>query len=91
VTGFEASQTATSQLSSESPDQPIVLASALRGDGVLAPNGMLTATISVQPVQGTGGAGPAPATLTLSSEYILNDPDAADAYCFVAGQVIAGG
>jgi hypothetical protein len=54
----------------------------------LPTNGMIEGTLSVEPITGDGGAGPAPYSLTLSSEWKLNDPDEADNYCYVAGQFL---
>jgi hypothetical protein len=57
-------------------------------------NGMITAVFSVEPNGGDGGSGPAPATLTLSSEIKLNaDPgDPADVnFCYVAAQALQAG
>jgi hypothetical protein len=90
VSLFEGADAVTTQLASESPDNPLGLGRALPRAGVLPPNGMLLATLSVQSVRGLGGAGPAPAGVTVSSEYVLNDPDPARDHCFVAGQVVAG-
>ncbi len=80
VTTFQQSNAPTDQLSTQD-GSPITR--------TLPPNGMLQATLSVQPVDGDGGPGPAPATLTLSSEYKVNDP--ADQFCFVAGQALVAG
>jgi hypothetical protein len=54
----------------------------------LPTNGMIEGTLSVEPVTGDGGPGPAPYSLTLSSEWKLNDPNEADNYCYVAGQFL---
>ena len=54
----------------------------------LPTNGMIEGTLSVEPIVGNGGAGPAPSSLTLSSEWKLNDPDEANDYCYVAGQFL---
>ena len=70
---------------------PIVIGSPTQPGTALPPNGMLSATFSVEPVTGNGGPGPAPSTLTLSSEYKVNDSDPSQDFCFVAGQVISGG
>jgi hypothetical protein len=51
-------------------------------------NGLILATISVEPYSGDGGTGPDPATLTISSEWKLNDPIATNNFCFVAGQIV---
>jgi len=51
-------------------------------------NGMITGTISVEPISGTGGVEADPATITLSSQFKLNDPDAADDFCYVAAQAV---
>ncbi len=54
----------------------------------LPTNGMIEGTLSVEPVTGDGGPGPAPYSLTLSSEWKLNDPNEANNYCYVAGQFL---
>lgn len=54
----------------------------------LPPNGMIEGTLSVEPIVGDGGGGPGPSSLTLSSEWKLNDPDEANDYCYVAGQFL---
>jgi hypothetical protein len=54
----------------------------------LPTNGMIEGTLSVEPITGDGGTGPAPYSLTLSSEWKLNDPNEADDYCYVAGQFL---
>jgi hypothetical protein len=54
----------------------------------LPTNGMVEGTLSEEPLGGDGGAGPAPSSLTLSSEWKLNDPDEANDYCYVAGQFL---
>jgi hypothetical protein len=54
----------------------------------LPTNGMIEGTLSVEPVTGDGGPGPAPSSLTFSSEWKLNDPDEAANYCYVAGQFL---
>jgi hypothetical protein len=51
-------------------------------------NGMLSATLSTEPVSGDGGAGVAPATLMVSSERKVNDPVAGLNFCYVAGQAL---
>jgi hypothetical protein len=53
----------------------------------LPPNGMIEGTLSVEPISGEG-AGAAPASFTFSSEWKLNDPEAAANYCYVAGQFL---
>ena len=66
-----------------------VYASSKSSDSIdipLPPNGMLNAVFSQQPVAGDGGSGPAPVTLTLSSEYVVNDEG--NNFCFVAGQTV---
>lgn len=70
-----------SQIPSTGPGDPIRVA--------LPSNGMLTGVISLQPVAGDGGAGPAPATFTLSSRFIVND--GVNNLCHVAMQVLAAG
>jgi len=52
----------------------------------LPTNGMALITYSVQPVAGNGGPGPVPAAVTVSSEWKVNDPTAANNYCYVAIQ-----
>ena len=54
-------------------------------------NGMLAGTLSVEPKTGDGGPGPAPATLNLSSYLKINDPDPAQNFCFIAGQLLVRG
>jgi hypothetical protein len=54
----------------------------------LPTNGMISGTLSVEPITGDGGSGPAPYSLTISSEWKLNDPDEADNYCYIAGQLL---
>jgi hypothetical protein len=51
-------------------------------------NGMIFATVSVQPILGDGGAGPAPASMTLSSEWKMNDPNPANNFCYMAAQFV---
>ncbi|PTL59791.1 hypothetical protein [Paraconexibacter algicola] len=78
---FEGTTGSHQQLLSTGPADPIRV--------TLPPNGMLTGTISLQPVAGDGGAGPAPATFTLSSAYVVND--GANNSCHVAAQILAAG
>jgi hypothetical protein len=54
----------------------------------LPTNGMIEGALSVEPIAGDGGGGPAPSSLTLSSEWKLNDPDEANDYCYIAGQFL---
>jgi hypothetical protein len=54
----------------------------------LPSNGMIEGTLSVEPIGGDGGTGPAPSSLTFSSEWKLNDPDETANYCYVAGQFL---
>lgn len=67
------------------------------GEPIVVPlpvNGMLTGVFSIEPAGGDGGPGPAPASLTLSSERKLNaDPaDPADFnFCFIAAQTLQAG
>jgi hypothetical protein len=56
----------------------------------LPTSALLTIVLSVEPVAGDGGLGPAPATLTVSSQWKLNDPDPGQNHCYVAGQALAG-
>ncbi|HWH10154.1 MAG TPA: hypothetical protein VG165_03435 [Solirubrobacteraceae bacterium] len=51
-------------------------------------NGMIFATIGIEPVSGDGGTGPDPATMTLSSEWKLNDPNPVNNFCFMAAQFV---
>jgi hypothetical protein len=53
-------------------------------------NGMLSVTLSTEPVTGDGGAGVAPATLMVSSERKINDPVASLNFCYIAGQALQG-
>lgn len=78
---FEGTTGTHQQIPSTGPGDPIRVA--------LPPNGMLTGTISLQPTGGDGGAGPPPATFTLSSSYKVND--GANNFCHVAVQVLAAG
>jgi hypothetical protein len=73
-------QGATSFVRSTSTGAPITVA--------VPNNGMIFATISVEPVSGAGGSGPDPATMTLSSEWKLNDPNPANNFCFMAAQFV---
>ena len=52
----------------------------------LPPNGMVTGTLGVEPL---GGGEATTASFVLSSEYVANDPAAANRFCHVSGQVIA--
>jgi hypothetical protein len=72
--------TSFARAASQSPGSPLTVP--------LPNNGMLLATVSVEPYNGDGGPGPDPATLTLSSEWKLNDPDASQNFCFVAAQFV---
>lgn len=57
-------------------------------------SGLVTATLSIEPTNGDGGAGPTPATLTLSVESKSNaDPANPDDknFCYAAGQVLQAG
>ena len=52
-------------------------------------NGMITGTLNIEPFSGAGATpGPPPASFVLSSEYVANDPDPADRFCHISGQVI---
>jgi hypothetical protein len=70
---------------------------ASTGDPIVVPlpvNGMVTGVLSLEPIGGDGGDGPAPASLTLSSEMKLNavPGDAGDTnFCYVAAQVLQAG
>jgi hypothetical protein len=85
VTTFQSTSSDNATSSSTSAGSPLVVADPL------PPNGMLSATLSVQPVSGDGGPGPAPATLVLSSESVVNGLSATDNFCFVSGQVLQAG
>ncbi len=70
---------------------------ASSGDPIVVPlpvNGMVTGVLSVEPVGGDGGGGPAPVSLTLSSEMKLNavpgDPGDFN-FCYVAAQALQAG
>jgi hypothetical protein len=54
----------------------------------LPTNGMVEGTLSLEPIAGNGGPGSAPYSLTLSSEWKLNDPNEANDYCYIAGQLL---
>jgi hypothetical protein len=54
-------------------------------------NGVLNIVLSVEPQSGDGGAGPPPATVVVSSELKLNDPNPTQNFCFVAGQALQNG
>lgn len=53
-------------------------------------NGMVNATVSVEPTSGDGGSGPNPASLTLSSFWKVNDPTPSENYCHVSGALYEG-
>ncbi len=72
--------TSFARAASQAPSAPLTVS--------LPNNGMVFATISVEPYTGDGGAGPDPATLTLSSEWKLNDPNPVNNFCFVAAQLV---
>ncbi len=77
----EGSQGVSSNERRETTGAPTTLA--------LPPNGMITATVSLEPIAGNGGEElAAPAMLTLSSEYKLNGASGAEDDCFVAAQVV---
>lgn len=88
ISDFEGSAS-SNQMPYSQNGQAIPIGSPTQPGQALPPNGMLTGTLSVQPVDGTGGPEPAPATLTLSSEYVVNNPP--NDSCFIAGQVTQGG
>jgi hypothetical protein len=73
-------QGATSFVSSASQGSPITLP--------VPNNGMIFATISIQPATGNGGPGPDPASVTLSSQWKLNDPNPVNNFCFIAAQFV---
>jgi hypothetical protein len=54
----------------------------------LPTDGMISGTLSVEPIDGDGGSEPTPYSLTISSEWKLNDPDEANNYCYIAGQLL---
>ena len=55
----------------------------------LPTNGMINATISLEPIAGNGGEQlAAPAMLTLSSEFVVNGSNGPEDDCYVAGQII---
>jgi len=65
----------------ETTTAPITLA--------LPPNGMISATVSLEPIAGNGGEQlAAPAMLTLSSEFKMNGSIGSEDDCHVAGQII---
>lgn len=78
---YESATGTHEQVPSTGPGDPIRIN--------LPPNGMLTGVISLQPIAGDGGGGPAPASFTLSSAYKVNDGDNNE--CYVAMQLIAAG
>jgi hypothetical protein len=90
VSDFEGSA-ATNEQPYTVGGTPLLIGSPTQPGGALPPNGMIFATLSVEPIAGDGGPGPSPATVTLSSEYKVNDPDPAADYCFIAAQVVTGG
>ncbi len=72
------------RFASEGPSDPMVIP--------VPTNGMISGTFSIEPIAGDGTTpGPSPATLVLSSEWKLNDPDSTQNFCFVAGQLIRQG
>jgi hypothetical protein len=80
VDSYESASSSVSTPQSQSKAAPIPIA--------LPPNGMLSVTFSVQPVAGDGGPGPPPATMQLSSEYVVNGSTVSEDFCYVAGQVL---
>lgn len=82
ITTFQATDSDNATSWSTDPGTPVVIADPL------PPNGMLSVTLSVQPVAGDGGPGVPPATVTLSSEYIVNGLSASDNVCYVAAQIL---
>lgn len=82
VTRFEDTKSVNSTPFSLKAEDPVPVADPL------PPNGMISATLSVQPLGGDGGRGPAPATLIVSSEHKLNGETADENFCFVAAQAI---
>lgn len=82
VTRFESTNSTNATPSSTRADDPVAVADPL------PVNGMLSATLSVQPLSGDGGRGPAPATLVATSEMKLNGTTPDEDFCFVAAQVI---
>ncbi len=90
VSDFEGSTSTSGQPYTEG-GTPLLIGSSNQPGDALPPNGMIFATLSVEPIAGDGGPGPSPATVSLSSEYKVNDPDPANDFCFIAAQVIIGG
>ena len=87
VSDFEGSVATNEQPYSEG-GTPLQIGSPSQPGGKLPPNGMIVATLSIEPISGNGGPSASPATVTLSSEYKVNDPDATDDFCFIAAQVV---
>ncbi|HEY7892384.1 MAG TPA: hypothetical protein VIC05_09275 [Solirubrobacteraceae bacterium] len=77
----EGNQGVSSNERRETTGEPTTLA--------LPPNGMITATVSLEPIAGNGGEQlSSPAMLTLSSEYEQNGSSGSEDYCYIAGQII---
>ncbi len=51
-------------------------------------NGMMSGTVSAEPIGGDGGQLASPASFLLSTEWKNNDPDPGRNYCYVAAQVL---
>ena len=73
----------------ESTGAPIPIGYEKNGRVALPVNGMVTGTLSIEPFSGNGGASQPPATFTLSSYYVVNDPVNANRQCHISGQVIS--
>jgi hypothetical protein len=84
VTTFQGEGTqgisSNQRLTSEGNGSPITIP--------LPTNGMIVGTVSLEPIGGTGGPEPDPVTLTVSSQWKLNDPTPANDYCYIAGQAL---
>jgi hypothetical protein len=78
---YESATGTHQQLTSTGPGDPVTVP--------LPVGGMLTGVMSLQPIAGDGGGGPAPATFTLTSSFKVNDD--ANNECYVAMQVLAAG
>jgi hypothetical protein len=84
VTTFQGEGTegasSNERLTTESASAPISVP--------LPPNGMVSGTLSVEPISGNSGALALPASFMLSSEWKTNDPNTALNYCYVAAQLL---
>ncbi|HEX3738056.1 MAG TPA: hypothetical protein VHV53_10980 [Solirubrobacterales bacterium] len=52
-------------------------------------DGMIFGNLSIEPFSGNGGSSQPPATFTMSSEYVVNDPTDTNRKCHISGQVIS--